>query len=341
MSFLRNAWYPCAWASELGADAPLGRRLLGEPIVLFRDGDGAATALADRCAHRFAPLSRGRMTAGALQCGYHGLRFDTTGRCVHNPHGPVPPAMQVRRYPLVERWSVLWIWMGESGRADPASIPDFSFMDPANWHVGTSAMVVDAPYELESDNILDLSHIEFLHPLLASASVSSGRYESSHDGDTVWSRRLILGEDLHPFLREAFAIPPGHCADRWLDVRWDAPASMALWSGAVISGEARRPERAVPTAHLFAPQDEHTTHYFFSIAFPKAMGPQGADYARQQIAALDEVFRREDKPMIEAQARNLDGADFDTLRPMLLSMDGAAAQARRILARRIREELGP
>lgn len=84
-----------------------------------------------------------------------------------------------------------------------------------------------------------------------------------------------------------------------------------------------------------------TTHYFFSICFPVAMGPAGADYAREQIGALDEVFRREDKPMIEAQARNLDGADFESLRPMLLSMDGAAARARQVLARRIREESRP
>ncbi len=338
MQYLRNVWYPAAWATELADGQLVARRLLDEPIVLFRNPSGEVVALADRCPHRFAPLSRGKLVDGHLQCGYHGLRFDSHGRCVHNPHGPAPSAARVRRYPLLERHNVLWIWMGNPERADPATIPDFSFMDPEHWYVGTATMIVDAPYELESDNILDLSHIEFLHPLLASDRVHTGKFEASHDGDTVWSKRLICDEDLHPFLRAAFQIPAHQRADRWLHVRWNPPASLALWSGAVPSGAERVAERAVPTAHLFAPQDAQSTHYFFSISFPRAMGPHGATLAREQIAALDEVFRREDKPMIEAQARNIGAADFQSLQPVLLNMDTAAARARQILARRIQQE---
>lgn len=340
MQYLRNVWYPAGWATELTDGKLVARRLLDEPIVLYRDSTGQPVALADRCPHRFASLSLGKLVGGALQCGYHGLRFDSTGRCIHNPHGPAPSAARVRNYPLVERYSVLWIWMGDAARADAALIPDFSFMDPQHWHVGTSSMVVEAPYELESDNILDLSHIEYLHPILASDRVHTGKFEATHTGDTVWSKRLICGEDLHPFLRDAFQIPPGQLADRWLDVRWDAPASLALWSGAVPAGAERSPERAVPTAHLFAPQDARSTHYFFSICFPQAMGPFGATLARDQIAALEDVFRREDKPMIEAQARNIGDAEFDSLKPVLFGMDSAAARARQILARRIRQEAG-
>src|SRR5215471_15633599 len=81
---LRNAWYIGAWADELG-DKPLARRICGEPVVLFRDGSGKAAALVDRCCHRAAPLHLGILVEPGIQCGYHGLVFDTTGRCVAIP----------------------------------------------------------------------------------------------------------------------------------------------------------------------------------------------------------------------------------------------------------------
>src|SRR5437763_7145218 len=78
---LRNAWYIAAWADELGAE-PVARRICGEPLVLFRDKANQAAALADRCCHRAAPLHMGTVVEAGLQCGYHGLIFDGSGRCV-------------------------------------------------------------------------------------------------------------------------------------------------------------------------------------------------------------------------------------------------------------------
>ena len=113
MTFLKNAWYVAAWSAELEAGRLLARRLLDEPVVLYRDSEGHAWALADRCPHRFAPLSMGQLVNGHVQCRYHGLRFEGGGACVHNPHGPVPRAAHVRSYPLLERYSAVWIWMGD------------------------------------------------------------------------------------------------------------------------------------------------------------------------------------------------------------------------------------
>ena len=89
--YLRNCWYVAGWADDLGA-SPLARTFLDEPVALFRDGDGVAHAIAGRCPHRFAPLGHGQIVDGALQCPYHGLRFDGSGACVFNPHesGVVP-----------------------------------------------------------------------------------------------------------------------------------------------------------------------------------------------------------------------------------------------------------
>ena len=94
--YLRNAWYVAAWGEEIGS-APLGRTLLGEPVVLYRGADGKAVALADRCCHRGLPLSMGRVEGDRIRCGYHGLVFDPQGICVEVPGQPkIPPGAGVR-----------------------------------------------------------------------------------------------------------------------------------------------------------------------------------------------------------------------------------------------------
>ena len=100
-------------------------RVLGEDIVLYRRSDGRAVALEDACPHRKLPLSQGRIQGDLLECGYHGLRFDCSGRCVKVPGTDhIPAAALVRAFPLENRYGLLWIWMGEpAGAARPAQMP--------------------------------------------------------------------------------------------------------------------------------------------------------------------------------------------------------------------------
>ena len=101
MTYLRNCWYMAAWGDEVG-EKPLARTFLDKPVVLYRDADGRAHALFDRCPHRFAPLSVGKVEDATLVCGYHGLGFGGDGACTRNPHGPIPRALRVKSYPVVE-----------------------------------------------------------------------------------------------------------------------------------------------------------------------------------------------------------------------------------------------
>ena len=127
--FLKNCWYVAAWDHEVTA-APLARTLLCEPVVLYRTEDGTAVALEDRCCHRALPLSMGKVVGDRLQCGYHGLEFDSGGACVRVPgQAQIPPGASVRSYPLVERWKYLWIWMGDPALADEALIPNWWWFD--------------------------------------------------------------------------------------------------------------------------------------------------------------------------------------------------------------------
>ena len=129
MMYLRNSWYVTAWDHEISHE-PLARTILGEPIVLWRTDDGSAIAFEDRCCHRHAPLSAGKVLGDRLQCGYHGLTFDRTGLCVEVPsQDMVPPAARIKSYPLCERNRWVWIWMGDADEADASLIPDTYWHD--------------------------------------------------------------------------------------------------------------------------------------------------------------------------------------------------------------------
>ncbi len=125
--FVRNAWYVGAWPEELDG-GPLGRRIMNEPIVLYRDSAGVVGALEDRCCHRGAPLTHGAVVENGLQCGYHGLVYERSGKCVQVPgQDTVPSDARVKSYPVVERQGFVWIWMGDPALADQSKIVDFPY----------------------------------------------------------------------------------------------------------------------------------------------------------------------------------------------------------------------
>lgn len=346
MTYLLNTWYLAGWASELTPGALLPRTLLDERIVLYRDDGGAAHALQDRCPHRFAPLSLGKLCNGQVQCGYHGLQFGADGQCTRNPHGDgrIPKAAIVRAYPIVERYTGLWIWMGDPTGADEALIPDFgASMDPSKRVVGNGYLHVKANYMLEVDNILDLSHIQYLHGgNLGSESVASAETAIEQVESAVYSKRLVRNERLTEALEKQYRLPPGQPIDRWLDTRWNAPATMELWVGAAPAGspDPRSVGKRQPYAHIFTPETARSTHYFFATSYPMRMGEEAHQRAIADIEFLRQPFAAEDQPMLEAQQSAMGDSEFWSLKPVLLSGDAPAVRARRVLDSLIKAEQG-
>ncbi len=164
--FAKNQWYAAAWLEELG-DTPLARRILDEPIVLFRDKTGKIAALADRCPHRLVPLSMGTIVERGIQCGYHGMTFDSSGRCAHIPgQEMIPPRASVRSYPIAERYNIAWIWMGEADLADAAKLPAIDHYGDADWEL------IDGGYQHHPsnylnivENLMDPAHTTFVHKM--------------------------------------------------------------------------------------------------------------------------------------------------------------------------------
>lgn len=336
--FLRNTWYVAAWSQDVAAGALLGRRILDEPVVLFRDERGAASAVADYCPHRFAPLSVGKVLPnGRLQCGYHGLEFDGGGRCVRNPHGngAIPPAAQIPSYPVVERHGIVWIWMGRR-MPDSSLIPDFSIFDDAGDRLGRHDHIVfDANVDFVTTNLLDLSHVAFLHDgILGNKETIAADIDVRQDGNTLYVTREQQNVPI-PELYRLTHKPDVHRGDLWRVMRWDAPGCMILDAGTTDPGKSRDEGSGYYGIHLLTPETGTTTHYHFSSVRRRFSAAESQDQTvRAEIARLRRLaFEGQDAPMMAAQQRTV--RDLEArgrmLRPALLSVDAGPVRYRRIM----------
>jgi vanillate O-demethylase monooxygenase subunit len=338
MPWLRNSWYQAAWSTEVTREAPLTRTLLNEPLLLYRTQDGAVAALFDRCPHRFAPLSNGRVEGDSAICGYHGLGFGPGGACTRNPHGAITPAMRVRSYPVEERHSAIWVWTGESDRADPALIPDLGFIDetPETARV-TGHLRIAANYQLMSDNILDITHADYLHPTRIGGAYAGARLTiGKRPGGKIYVE--WFAEDCEPPPTFKVSVPEGR-ADLWFDVLWQAPAVMVNMSAAVPTGGGKTPIDETYTLHNMVPETETSSHYFYCAT--RRFDVDNVAFSDLVRETTSYVFRHEDQPTLEGQQGRMGNDDFWSLDPILLPTDAAAVQARRQLEKLIAAEDRP
>ena len=336
MRHLQNAWYMIGWDSELTPGSLLARTLAERPIVVFRNPDNDLVALEDTCPHRFAPLSMGTIRDGNIYCGYHGLGFGPDGQCVHNPHGPVLRAASVHSYPVLEQNGILWVWLGDPNRARSSSPPDFSFLDATpDTAKRAGYMHTQANYELCVDNILDLSHADFMHPgSLGGGATTRTRSQAEDDGDCVSLHWNMKDETPLPFISYEF---PGHDRlDQWLDVRWMAPGVMYLEAGGGLPGRSREESINTFNLHIMMPETEVTTHYFYCNT--RNYKQHDTAYHSVFSDALQAAFQTEDKPMLEAQQRRVGSRQFMAMKPLLLPSDHGTVRVRRKLESMISAE---
>jgi len=162
--FLMNCWYVAAWDHELIDGVKLARTILEKPVVIFRGESGRYIALEDRCCHRGAPLSMGRIEGDCIRCMYHGMKYDENGICVEIPgQDRIPKTMKVRRYPVEERNHLVWIWMGDPALADPDLIVDYEPLGDPAWRGLPAYLHYDANWLLIVDNLSDFAHLAFVH----------------------------------------------------------------------------------------------------------------------------------------------------------------------------------
>jgi phenylpropionate dioxygenase-like ring-hydroxylating dioxygenase large terminal subunit len=330
---LRNAWYIAAWGDELG-DAPLGRRICNDPIVLFRDGKGRAAALADRCCHRAAPLSLGTVVEEGIQCGYHGLIIDGSGCCVKVPgQRLIPDDARVRSYPLVEKNQLVWIWLGDPALADPERVVDFPYHDDhARWPNKHDCYPIKGNYMLMVDNLMDLTHLGYLH------AKTVGGNPAAHVEAEMKTTRTPTGVKFTRWMKNSMP-PPSYVkaagftgrVDRCQEFEFVAPASVLQWTGATDAGSGTPPDDFRFQFRLFhglTPETETSCLYFWSVA---------NGYRQNEPEATEQLYREiaptflEDKEMVEAQQARL--SEFGERGLVDIASDATRMHMRRMMER--------
>lgn len=305
----RNAWYMAGWDRDVAPGAVVAMSILGQMLALARDDAGAVFAMEDRCPHRAAPLSLGKCDGGGIRCWYHGVRFAADGRAVEIPgQDTIPAALRVRTFPVVERHAAIWVWMGDPALANPDTIVDFvGYRDPA-WAMTPGRLDYQAPARLIHDNLLDLSHIAYVH-----AATFAGGSDASAKG---WLAAQVTNTTLPNGVsveRAMAGMPPNPAggggvaegADVWSRYSFTVPGVFIQQTeryshGTMDASNQVRCEGQSQfttfTCQAVTPLTVDTTCYFF------AFGPWAVEAEKQDFFAdLGVRAFLEDKRMIEAQ----------------------------------------
>ena len=312
-NYPRNTWWVAAYAAEI-SQKPMQRWILDQPVVLYRGENGQVVALDDRCPHRWAPLSMGKVHGNSIACAYHGLRFGADGVCTLIPtQDSVPSVARVHSYPVVEAAPFVWIWTGDAASAADAPLPP-----PLDWAVdparvtASGAMEVGCNYLALKENVMDLSHFAFVHAetLAMTDWTHAPKVTKSAEAITYHQDFTAMPLPAH------YGVPTGIGSDR--------PVNRQAWGSYVIPGlqiagvdiqdpEARGSQRTKFTlriCHATTPIDAGRCHYWWFFSQDYGHGKDAVEAMRQRI----EAAFLEDKAILEATEhlvrRDWRGADY-------------------------------
>jgi phenylpropionate dioxygenase-like ring-hydroxylating dioxygenase large terminal subunit len=329
--FIRNAWYVAAWSKEVGRSL-FKRRLLGEPVLLYRKEDGTPCALLDRCAHKLVPLSMGRLVGDRVQCGYHGLEYDCSGKCVRVPgQDRIPPQAQVRSFPVVERYNALWIWMGDAERADPDAIHRVMRYGEPGW------AVIDGQYQHHqcdylniAENLQDPAHTTYAHPgTIGNPAASEVPVSVEQDGNHVVSWRWTNNAPPPPIDRKNGGFTG--MTDRCQYYHYFAPSISRVDVATIEAGQPHTEDSLDRGLRAFSykfltPETDNTTHFFwmhvrnFGVGDPQLEGP-----------LIDGMNRTFDEDNVICAALQREQEATGVRQNCFLAIDAGPSRVRRLL----------
>ncbi len=339
----RNAWYVAAWDHEVTSKQPLARTVAGQPLALWRTAEGRVSALADACWHRLAPLSMGKILGDELQCPYHGLRYNSAGRCSGMPaQKTINPSATVPSFPVVERHRFVWVWPGDPDLADPDSVPDMHQMDSPDWAGDGETIAAPCNYQLVLDNLMDLTHEEFVHSSsLGQDELSESEFEVTHDDRHVTVSRWMRDIEAPPFwrknMRDRFPDFEGR-VDRWQIIHFEAPSTICIDVGVAKAGTgAPEGDRSQGVngyvMNTITPLSDRSCAYYW--AFMRNYRLESQTITTQLREGVHGVFG-EDEEMLVAQQQAIDANPDHEF--YSLNIDAGGMWVRRILDRMLQAE---
>jgi phenylpropionate dioxygenase-like ring-hydroxylating dioxygenase large terminal subunit len=324
-----DCWYALAASASIGHDL-LASDALGAPVVLFRTGGGGVVALEDRCAHRAYPLSAGTLVDDTVRCGLCGFVYDAGGQCISVPTQPrVPFGAHVASYPVQERDGVVWVWLGEPGRARLHRVPELPWLDGEDWSTVGDTLVVDAGSLLLHENFADVTQVPFVAPEIAPAALADAPpLEVVVTETTVELRREFPASPLPRWQTEMLGIDEGKGASVQIGFFLSPALWVDHWDTTYDGGVAR-----LRFTQMVTPVDEHRCRLHWRVSRDFAIDDADAGTRMQQMFA--DYYDRVRNAMETAQAT------LDTYGPgpeVNVAADVAALRVREIVRGMVAEE---
>jgi len=342
-SFLWNCWYAAAWNYEVDTTGLLARTFLEQPVVIYRGESGQYVALEDRCCHRAAPLSLGRIEGDCIRCMYHGMKYDSDGMCIEIPgQDRISSTHRVRKYPLVEKGHLLWIWMGDPDLANAEDIHDYAPLSDEAWTglPKQSYLHYDANWLLIVDNLADFSHLAFVHTntLGGSEDYAFSTAQEIEPLDNGFSFTRWHRDSSPPPYHKKVSPEGDSKVDRRNQVRMLIPGIFFMETtfgpvGWDSDGGGKKGVRQYRNCQYMTPETYGTTHFFWNYL---------RDFRRDELSVSESLERSllegfmEDKVLIEAQQKMLETAQ--PFQPHALQADNGFMHFRQVLKRMISKE---
>lgn len=306
---------------------------------MYRREDGSVVALEDACPHRKLPLSKGRLLGDIVECGYHGMQFEGSGNCVLVPtQDRIPPQAQVRPYPAVERWGLVWVWMGDPDDADESKIVEIPNYDNQTWGLTSGGVLeIDCHYLWVTDNLLDPSHVAWVHRTSFAAPGTDGTpLEIQAFDDGVVVSRWIADQALPPYYAPLVKFE-GNC-DRLQHYEVRMPSiciNRSIFTPAGTGGDAgtlNEKAYVMVSYNFMTPIDEDRTTYYWFQHYNT--DPDDAETAAHLNEGAKMAFD-EDREILEAVHV---GMKDKTTRNLNLGLDAGSLHYRRLLDKAIAAE---
>jgi vanillate O-demethylase monooxygenase subunit len=327
--FIRQQWYAAAWSHEI-TRTPFERTLLDEPVLMYRTESGRVAALRGLCPHRMLPLSRGILNGDEIVCAYHGFAFNPEGRCTRIPTQATPPEnYRARTFPLIERGGLVWLWMGDAGRAAETALPDIESIGigHTSWcGTGQSLMPLRARWSLLLDNLFDLSHIGWVHARsIGQSDIVMVRPTIEDDPTRYNVKRSLLDCPVDPFHRWLHPLAPERMH---LDLYTEMLSPCIINAGSrAVAADTNRLLGNLNFIHIVTPESAHSTHYFGVVTRDFRIDDDTLSHA---LTAQDARVRAEDRETLEAIEPFADRYG-DTKHELSALVDGGAIRLRRRL----------
>lgn len=203
---LRQYWLPVALSEQLGDSRPVTPvEIVGEALVLFRDGEGRLGLIDRHCPHRGVDLCFGRLEARGLRCPFHGWKFDIDGQCLEQPGEPASSTMykrvQTTAYPVIERNGIVWAFLGEGA---PPAFPDLDCLRAPSSHVFAFKGLWECNWLQATEIGIDPVHASFLHRFLEDEDPADGYGKQFRD--TAANSQIPMTRLLRDFPRPTLSI---------------------------------------------------------------------------------------------------------------------------------------